>query len=22
METDFGAVQGDFNTRNALVTLS
>jgi len=22
METDFGAVQGDFNTRNALVTLA
>jgi lytic murein transglycosylase len=22
METDFGAVQGDFNTRNAIVTLS
>ena len=22
LETDFGAVQGDFNTRNALVTLS
>jgi lytic murein transglycosylase len=22
METDFGAVQGDFNTRNALVTMS
>ncbi len=22
METDFGSVQGDFNTRNALVTLS
>lgn len=22
METDFGAVQGDFNTRNALVTLT
>jgi lytic murein transglycosylase len=22
METDFGAVQGDFNTRNALLTLS